>query len=707
MKVLHQNKTPTTGGVDAVAIDQHLASLRQAGSLQDIGAELKAIANGLDGAVTGEKLLAEMRQIYGAATHAFKNKPTGLRSILSEAKGADVKLFLGTGVPAEAKERAAASGLELGRSEFQIFSTGDPFTFLGEQGDSKKGLPNKPENVKGKTVYVVQGYSEQPDVKGLKDGQRYDLPTAVAESLQIANAAITNGAKRAVLVLPESLNPKSHPTDAFAELVHTLALATGIHVDDIRYATGLEQRTVDAHSKIDVRQGLPSLGPKTRDAEGALLQLAEAKDLGAVQAAITKLDVAIAGLEGKYSEASTAIARKVADVLAERMSTLVPSFGDNAVLSTGARSIVLSGQSNPELAEKLAQVSGSAFTQSHLEFQKNGAPRATFGGSVAGREVMIVQTTRQDPYTSPDNKQSVSALLAEALMLFKSAMEQGATDAKLVLPYMPSGRSDKNDQKGVGAYAGLVARWVDAIVDDGRKLAEARGKRLEFNPRVVMVEPHDVHNPVFFRTPVDVISGAEVLVGTAIKELGRENMVLVRPDAGAAKRTAAVGKAYHLPVVDGEKTRAGNDDKATVEKLAKPEDVRGKKCVVTDDEIATGGTMRQTVSMLAFERVNKPGDKDDGKIANEQGLAVETHGGTPKRLAAQVHVAISHTNMPTNPEERADAIRKLKEAGATHLYVLDTQPMGKLPADLEGFVKVVSAAESIADVLGNLKVSGA
>jgi phosphoribosylpyrophosphate synthetase len=216
-----------------------------------------------------------------------------------------------------------------------------------------------------------------------------------------------------------------------------------------------------------------------------------------------------------------------------------------------------------------------------------------------------------------------------------------------------------------------------------------------------------VHNPVFFRTPVDVISGAEVLVGTAIKELGRENMVLVRPDAGAAKRTAAVGKAYHLPVVDGEKTRAGNDDKATVEKLAKPEDVRGKKCVVTDDEIATGGTMRQTVSMLAFERVNKPGDKDDGKIANEQGLAVETHGGTPKRLAAQVHVAISHTNMPTNPEERADAIRKLKEAGATHLYVLDTQPMGKLPADLEGFVKVVSAAESIADVLGNLKVSGA
>ena len=86
---------------------------------------------------------------------------------------------------------------------------------------------------------------------------------------------------------------------------------------------------------------------------------------------------------------------------------------------------------------------------------------------------------------------------------------------------------------------------------------------------------------------------------------------------------------------------------------------------------------------------------------------MDTYGGTPKRLAAEVHVAISHTNMPTNPEERIDAIRKLKEAGATRLYVLDTQPMGKLPPDLEGFVKVVSAAESIADALGNLKVSGA
>jgi phosphoribosylpyrophosphate synthetase len=326
---------------------------------------------------------------------------------------------------------------------------------------------------------------------------------------------------------------------------------------------------------------------------------------------------------------------------------------------------------------------------------------------VAGREVVVVQTTRQDPHTAVEKRQSVSALLAEALMLFKSAVEQGATDVKLVLPYMPSGRSDKNDQKGVGAYAGLVARWVDAIVDEGRKLAEARGKRLEFNPRVVMVEPHDVHNPVFFRTPVDVISGAEVLVGKAIKDLGREDMVLVRPDAGAQKRTAAVGKAYDLPVVDGEKTRAGNDDKADVKKLAKPEDVRGKVCVVTDDEIATGGTMQQTVSLLAFERLNKPGDKDDGKILNEDGKLLEEAGGTPKRLAKEVHVAISHTNMPTDPEARLLAIRKLKDAGATRLYVLDTQPINKLPPDLEGFVKVVSAAESIADVLGNLKVSGA
>jgi phosphoribosylpyrophosphate synthetase len=88
---------------------------------------------------------------------------------------------------------------------------------------------------------------------------------------------------------------------------------------------------------------------------------------------------------------------------------------------------------------------------------------------------------------------------------------------------------------------------------------------------------------------------------------------------------------------------------------------------VTDDEIATGGTMRQTVARL----------KENG--------------------AAQVHVAVSHANMPESPEARHDAMRKLKEAGCDRLYLLDTQPVGKLPEDLVGFVKVVSIAASIAE----------
>ena len=94
--------------------------------------------------------------------------------------------------------------------------------------------------------------------------------------------------------------------------------------------------------------------------------------------------------------------------------------------------------------------------------------------------------------------------------------------------------------------------------------------------------------------------------------------------------------------------------------------LEGKIALVTDDEIATGGTMRQTVSTL----------KDNG--------------------AKEVHVAISHANMPTEPERRHASIRKLKEDGADSLYLLDTQPLGKLPADLQSFFKVVSIARSIA-----------
>lgn len=673
-------QAPITQGPDLVGLDLELGKLRQAGSLQDIGAALRSIAEKLPedkskGVWSG--LQNAIGNISQAVRTAFQGKPTGLRDLLSEANPNEVKLFLGTTAPSSAAQIAKEAGITIGDKDFKLFSTGDPFTFLGKPADASKKVSAEPENVAGKTVFVLQGGQGTAEAAASK----FDLPTQLAESLQVAFAAKTNGAKRVVLLLPESLNPSTHPNDEFAQLAHRLAIATGIHADDIKYVGGLDGPK-DGAATQNVRLGLPNLGPKTREVEQALVALDNAKDLKSVEKAIKQLDVQIGGLEGKHSDLATQLARKVADTLAIKMSQLVPGFGENNVVSTGTRSIVLGGQSNPELAEEIAQRMGASYSKSKLDIPPGGAPSVDFGGNVSGKNVVIVQTSRHDPANAPEDRHSSMALLAEALLLYQSAVNKGATDVKLVLPYMPNARSDKNDQKGVGAYAGLVARWVDAIVQDGQKLAEARGKRLEYNPRVVLVEPHDPHTPVFFRTPVDVVSGGRILVNRVIEDLGRENLVLVCPDEGAVKRTGMLGKETHLDVVKGAKTRADNNEKASVEKLAKPEEVRGKKALVVDDEIATGGTMMATVKLLAFEH------DDKGNILMD--------GDKPKKLADEVHIAVSHANMPLDAEARFKAMRGLRDAGATRLYLLDTQPVGKLPPDLVGFVHVASAADAIA-----------
>jgi ribose-phosphate pyrophosphokinase len=326
--------------------------------------------------------------------------------------------------------------------------------------------------------------------------------------------------------------------------------------------------------------------------------------------------------------------------------------------------VVLAGQSNVTLAEDLAQRAGAAVGVSRLEASASGAPRVDFGVGVAGKDVVIVQTSRPDPGAAVQH--STMAHLAEALLLFQSAVERGARDVKLVLPYMTNARSDKIDQKGVAAYGSLVARWIDAVVDEGRKVADARGQRTGFRPRVVLVEPHDQHTPYFFRTPVDVVSGGAVLATRVIDDVGKDGLVLVRPDEGAAKRTAVLGKQLGLPVVNGQKSRADNNETATIDQLGSKSDVDGKKTLIIDDEIATGGTMRKTVAHL-------------------RALG-----------ATEVHVAVTHANMPLVPEERHEAMRKLKEAGASRLYLMDTQPVGAVPADLRDFVVVVPSADAIA-----------
>lgn len=614
-------------------------------SLQEIGARLQEVS-----ALLPKE--AQVGPVTQAVQAASRNEPSGLRPLaFGLDEGKNVSLFLGSATPESARRRAEEEaarqpGARIAPHHFQIFSTGDPFVFLGVPKNKATGEKALPENVAKRTVVVVQG-----DVQdGENESAKFDRATLVAEALQIATAARENDAKRVVLVLPGSLDASRHPEDRLAKLVGRLLSDPALGVDEVHFREALDTPPAALRLQSGLRPGLVPLGPKLEGATAALQLLHAATDLPSVQRAIARLGVELSALSA-FEHDARVIAREVVRTLTDKVTKLIPGLPSGAAGQIGDKTVVFSGQSNPALAKDVAATLKAELGSSYVDFH-GGVPYPSLVTKVKDRPVVVVQTSREDPGKAQDARNSSMGLLVEALLLCDAAKEAGAKDVSLVLPYMPSARSDKKDQDGVGTYAKLVARWIDAVGVNS----------------VVLVEPHDPHVPYFFGTRnIRVVSGATVLAKHIIETTGSENLVLVRPDAGAQKRTKGLADALDLPIVDGEKSRAGNDEKASVDALGSKSDVDGKRCLVIDDEIATGGTMRQVCERL-------------------KGMG-----------AAEVIVAVSHANMPDTLEARHESMRQLRASGADKLYLLDTQPVGALPADLQSFVTVVSAAEAISD----------
>jgi ribose-phosphate pyrophosphokinase len=171
--------------------------------------------------------------------------------------------------------------------------------------------------------------------------------------------------------------------------------------------------------------------------------------------------------------------------------------------------------------------------------------------------------------------------------------------------------------------------------------------------RVVLVSPHEAAVRDFFDVPVDIVDAASRLA-IPLDGLDRtlEDPLFLSPDHGAIDLAHTVCDAYGAGDTDYfEKTRHSG-----TEVSVEPSDatVEGRDVVITDDIIATGSTMAESVAVLR------------------------------ERGAARIFTACVH------PLLARAARTKLEAAGVEWVYGTDT---------LERDVSVVSAAPVVADVL--------
>lgn len=246
--------------------------------------------------------------------------------------------------------------------------------------------------------------------------------------------------------------------------------------------------------------------------------------------------------------------------------------------------------------------------------------------SVREADVFVVQTS-----CPPVNEH-----IMELLIMIDALKRASAGRITAVLPYFPYVRSDKKDKPRIPITARLMADLLEAAGAD----------------RVVTMDLHSPQIQGFFKIPLDHLQAGPMLAEYIRATTDIDNAIVVASDAGEAKDAAAFASRLNLDIAIIDKRRFGHDDKAVAANLIG--DVRGKRAILIDDEIASGGTMLQAADFLRRE----------GAI---EVVACATHavftGNATQKIAGSsiARMAVTDT-IPVADEKRWDSLSVLSVA---------------------------------------------
>ena len=119
--------------------------------------------------------------------------------------------------------------------------------------------------------------------------------------------------------------------------------------------------------------------------------------------------------------------------------------------------------------------------------------------------------------------------------------------------------------------------------------------------RVLTMDLHQGQIQGFFNIPVDELTAVHLL-SNYFRHKHLEDCVVVT-DLGFAKRARTFAELLDAPLAIIEKRRVGNLDRAELMNVIG--DVRGKRAIIVDDEIDTGGTLIEIVRALEREGVTE------------------------------------------------------------------------------------------------------
>lgn len=296
---------------------------------------------------------------------------------------------------------------------------------------------------------------------------------------------------------------------------------------------------------------------------------------------------------------------------------------------------IFSGNSNPEVAKKIAECLGLKLGNSEVKTFSDGEIAVSLNESVRGSDCFIVQST-----CAPVNRN-----LMELLIMTDALKRASAGRITAVMPYYGYARQDRKAKARDPISAKLVA---DIITTAGAD-------------RVLTMDLHAAQIQGFFNIPVDHLVGAPLLADYFKNKIGDnvEDYVVVSPDLGSVTRARNFAAKLGCPFAIINKRRPRANECEVMNIIG---EVKGKKVIIVDDMIDTAGTLCNAAKALI-----------------DMGGATEIYAGA-------THAVLS-----------GPAIERFKSSPIKELVLLDTVPVGE-DKMLDKF-KIISVAPIFAEAI--------
>lgn len=297
--------------------------------------------------------------------------------------------------------------------------------------------------------------------------------------------------------------------------------------------------------------------------------------------------------------------------------------------------VILSGNSNRPLAQKICERLGKPLGRAEVRRFSDGEIFVEIGENVRGRDAYVIQST-----CNPAND-----TLMEVLIMIDALKRASAKEITAVIPYYGYARQDRKVAPRTPITAKLVA---DLFAASGAT-------------RVVSMDLHAGQIQGFFDIPFDNLFASPVLL-ERLKHIvaGKpEDVVFVSPDAGGVERARAIAKRLDVSVAMIDKRRTGPNIAKAMNVIG---EVEGKTAIILDDMIDTGGTLTEAADAVLKK-------------------------GAIRVLAAATHGVLS-----------GPAVERIVASKLDKVIVTDTIPLSAA-AIASGKIEQVSVAELLAEAI--------